>query len=96
MQKARPTKFEMTVDAPRYTLIVSSIPWWPGWKATIAGEEIRTTRINGGFLGFVVPPGMTDVVVSYDPITFRGGMWLMGLTVLGLVAWPRLRARFTT
>lgn len=91
MQRVRPTKFEMTIDAPRYTLVASSIPWWPGWKATIAGEEISTTRINGGFLGFVVPPGMTDVVVSYDPITFRGGMWLMGLTVLGLAAWPHVR-----
>ena len=52
--------FRMRVNAPRHTLVVSSIPWWPGWR--ISGG-LRPIRVNGSFLGFVVPAGTHDVRV---------------------------------
>lgn len=76
--------YRMTVNAPRYTFVVSSIPWWPGWKVESNGKAINPLRVNGAFLGFVVPKGTSDVRVWYSPITFWGGVWLTLATVIGI------------
>jgi len=90
-----PTDYHLRVRAPRWTLIVSSVPWWPGWKVERNGVRIEPIRVNGAFLGFAVPPGELDVRVWYDPWTFRLGTILAATTTLALLAfglWPR-RAR---
>jgi uncharacterized membrane protein YfhO len=84
--EAAPTDYRVHVKAPRYTLIVSSIPWWPGWKVLRSGTRITPLRVNGAFLGFAVPPGEVDVRIWYEPISYRVGWILAGLTVIALVA----------
>ncbi len=91
MRRSKPTDWEMTVDAPRHTMIVSSIPWWPGWKVLIAGEPIQPRRVNGAFLAFIAPPGTTDVRIIYDPLSFKLGAWIAGLTILGLIVGVRVQ-----
>jgi uncharacterized membrane protein YfhO len=76
-------EFSMRVNAPRHTLVVSSIPWWPGWKIS---NDLRPIRVNGSFLGFVVPPGTHDVRVRYSPPTFWAGVWIALATSLILVS----------
>ena len=49
--------------------------------------------MNGGFLGFAVPPGELDVRVWYDPWTFRFGTILAGATIAALLAYGVLRER---
>ena len=84
--EAGPTDYRIHVKAPRYTIVVSSIPWWPGWKVLRNGARIEPLRVNGGFLGFAVPAGEVDVRVWYDPLSFRVG-WIVALaTAAGLVA----------
>jgi hypothetical protein len=88
---ATPTNFHLAANAPRWSLIVSSIPWWPGWKVTVNGERVNPIRVNAAFLAFAVPPGQSDVRVWYAPTSFWAGVWVAGLTVVGLVISPRLR-----
>lgn len=76
--------FQMTGHAPRHTFIVSSIPWWPGWKVVSNGRTLTPLHVNGAFLGFVVPPGKFDVHVWYSPMTFRAGVWVALATVIGI------------
>jgi hypothetical protein len=90
--KSTPTDYEIAVDAPRWSLVVSSVPWWPGWKVLRDGKRIEPIRVNGAFIGFAVPPGRHDVRVWYEPWTFRLGMFLAAATALGLLAY-RLRRR---
>jgi hypothetical protein len=85
--QAKPTDYRLYVKAPRYSLVVSSIPWWPGWKVERNGARIDPIRVNGGFLGFAVPPGELDVRVWYDPWTFRFGAIVAGATLAALVAY---------
>lgn len=85
--EAKPTDYRLFVKSPRYTLVVSSIPWWPGWKVLRNGARIEPIRVNGGFLGFAVPPGEVDVRVWYDPWTFRFGGILALATAVALIAW---------
>jgi Bacterial membrane protein YfhO len=83
---ASATEYRLHVKAPRYTLIVSSVPWWSGWKVERNGARIEPVRVNGGFLAFTVPPGDLDVRVWYDPWTFRFGAIIALATVAGLIA----------
>lgn len=83
---AHPTRYHVRVEAPRYTLVASSIPWWPGWKVTRNGQRIEPIRVNGAFLGFAVPPGTTDVRVWFAPWSYWGGVWVSLLTLAGLTA----------
>ncbi|HEX6087934.1 MAG TPA: YfhO family protein, partial [Thermoanaerobaculia bacterium] len=52
-----PTSYRVQATAPRWSLVVSSIPMWPGWKVERNGVKIEPIRVNGAFLGFAVPPG---------------------------------------
>ena len=83
--EAKPASYRLHVKAPRYSLIVSSIPWWPGWKVRRNGAYVEPIRVNGTFLGFAVPPGELDVEVWYDPWTFRYGAIVSGLTIAALL-----------
>jgi hypothetical protein len=86
MLEAKPTSYRLHVKSPRYSLIVSSIPWWPGWKIERNGARVEPIRVNGTFLGFAVPPGELDVHVWYDPWTFRIGAIVSALTIAALIA----------
>jgi len=83
--RSQTADYRIAVKAPRWSLVVSSIPWWPGWKVERNGKRVDPIRVNGLFLGFAVPPGESDVRVWYAPWTFWGGVWLAGLTALALV-----------
>ncbi|HEV8658960.1 MAG TPA: YfhO family protein [Thermoanaerobaculia bacterium] len=93
MTSAGVDDFRMNIAAPRYSFVVSSIPWWPGWKVERNGRAINPIRVNGAFLGFAVPPGRADVRVSYSPMTFLGGVWLSAATILALAVFPVWRRR---
>ena len=91
---ASPTEYRLHVKAPRYTLIASSVPWWPGWKVERSGARIEPIRVHGAFLGFAVPPGEVDVRVWYDPWTFRFGAIASLATIAALIAYGvRVRQR---
>ena len=84
---ATPTDYRLHVTAPRWSLVVSSVPWWPGWKVERNGAEVEPIRVNGAFLGFAAPPGELDVRVWYDPWTFRLGAIVAAATLAALVAY---------
>ncbi|MEA2339569.1 MAG: hypothetical protein QOE82_3576 [Thermoanaerobaculia bacterium] len=89
INSAAPTSYAMHVSAPRHTLVASSIPSWPGWHVRADGKNLTPLRINGAFLGFLLPPGDHDVRVWYAPWSFRIGAALSLLTMLALafIAW---------
>jgi uncharacterized membrane protein YfhO len=85
--RATPTDYRLHVTAPRWSLVVSSVPWWPGWKVERNGARAEPIRVNGAFLGFAVPPGELDVRVWYDPSTFRLGAIVAAATLAALLAY---------
>jgi hypothetical protein len=85
MLSAGISDYRMRVSAPRYTLVVSSIPWWPGWKVIRNGQRVNPIRVNGNFLGFAAAPGPNEVRVYYSPLTFWAGVWLSLMTALALL-----------
>jgi hypothetical protein len=84
IDRAEPTEFRLHVSAPRYTMVASSTPFWPGWRVRANGKTLRNVEINGAFLGFVVPPGDSDVRVDYSPASFKIGVAVSLATLLTL------------
>jgi len=85
------------VDAPRWTMVVSSVPLYPGWQITRNGSEaLKIIEVNEAFIGFLVPPGKSTIVAEYSPRSFRAGLWI-SLTTLAIllasVVWSGIRGR---
>lgn len=85
IRAAKPTDFRVHVSAPRWSLVASSIPWWPGWKVERNGRKIDPIRVNAVFLGFAVPPGESDVRIWYSPWTWWAGVALALATMIALI-----------
>jgi len=85
--------FRIHIRSQRYALIVSSQPWWPGWRVFLNGRRIAPQPVNAAFLGFTIPPGDWDVRIDYFPASFYGGLAGAMVTALLLIAWPFARSR---
>ena len=68
--KAGTTRYDLRVEASGRALVVSSIPQWLGWRVTVNGKRAAPITVNAAFMGFIVPPGTSDVRVTYVPMTF--------------------------
>jgi uncharacterized membrane protein YfhO len=53
-----------------------------GWRADLSGQAAAPIRVNGDFLGCVVPAGTHDVTLTFAPSSVRRGA---ALTAVGLV-----------
>jgi hypothetical protein len=87
---AADTNFRLHIRSQRYALIVSSQPWWPGWRVFRNGQRVAPQPVNGAFLGFTIPPGDWDIRIDYFPWSFYGGLAGAIVTALLLLAWPML------
>jgi uncharacterized membrane protein YfhO len=91
--EASDTNFRLHIRSQRHALIVSSQPWWPGWRVFGNGRRIAPQPVNGAFLGFTIPPGDWDIRIDYFPWSFYGGLAGAVLTALLLIAWPMFYQR---
>lgn len=89
------SEYLVRVNAPRYTLVVSSIPWWPGWRVERNGERSETLEANGAFVAFVARPGVSIVRVTFDPLSFRlsAALSLLAIATLAVLSRESLRSR---
>ena len=68
----------------------------PGWHASIDGHALVIDPFAQVMMQMRVPAGRHTITVTYHPSTFRDGLVLAGLAVLGLVGaalWGPLRRR---
>jgi hypothetical protein len=73
------------VDADRTALLVLVNSWYPGWKATLDGQDRPIHRVDHAFQGVVIEPGSHEVVFRYAPASFLWGaaLSLAGILVIG-------------
>jgi hypothetical protein len=84
-------------DAARPALLVLTDSWYPGWKATVDGDEVPIHRVDYVQRGVSVPAGTHRVEFSYEPASVRAGFAVSGLALLTIAAatllgWRRRRA----
>jgi hypothetical protein len=73
----------LRVDAACAGLLVLPDTYFPGWRATVNGEDRTIYPTDGAFRGVIVPKGISQVQFRYEPRAFPIGI---GLAVGGLFA----------
>jgi hypothetical protein len=90
--------FRLELEAPSQAprVIASSVSWAPGWRAAAASSAAaaspaRTIRVNGAFVGVIVPPGVVHVELDYRPRGWQPALAISiaALAMVGFFAWPR-------
>ena len=72
------------VDTNRAAVFILSDAWYPDWRAFANGSEIYVGRVNEAFRGIVVPAGVTQLELRYEPRTLHIAKVLSCLS-LGLI-----------
>ncbi len=88
----RPGDIRVVVDAPSRQLLVLAESFHAGWEATVDGQSLPVVRVNGDFMGCVVPAGQSEVRFAFRPASLRYGRWLSFLG-LSLIVTATLRSR---
>ncbi len=73
-----------TAHASTASVLLLSMPYDPGWSATLDGVAVTTARVDYGLTGMVVPPGLHELALHYVPPGRRPGEWA-ALAALGLL-----------
>jgi hypothetical protein len=89
-------RLELEVLADEPSLVATSIPAWPGWKARIDGEAASTIPYNHAFLAIGVAPGTHRVTLRYRPDGFLYGAAVSGAALAVSLAVLLRRRRRTS
>jgi uncharacterized membrane protein YfhO len=80
-------------------ILVSNVSWAPGWRVEAASSAVRAMRVNGAFLGVLIPTPTataTQIELDYRPRWWRASLAVSAsslLVVVGLALWSWLRRR---
>ena len=78
---------QYVIDASSQVLGIIPETWCPGWRGRLDGRPVYVECVDWFLNGIFVPAGRHTLVFTYDPISFRIGLWLTfisGFTALFL------------
>jgi hypothetical protein len=81
-----PDRLQLRATASVPRLLVLSEMDFPGWHATIDGQEVPIHRTNFLYRGVIVPPGEHTVEFIYRPASVRNGMVISALALAVVAA----------
>lgn len=72
------TRVRLKVDSPIHTTLVLADQDYPGWVARVDGQSARIEHLKKAeiFRAVLVPPGSHEVTFTYEPQSFRAGLYL--------------------
>jgi hypothetical protein len=79
---------EMTASAADARLLLLTDVYHPGWRVFVDGREDRIWPADYAFRGVIIEPGVHKLKMTYEPASFRTGIWvtLASLASLGFIA----------
>jgi hypothetical protein len=77
--------YELDANMQSDGWIVTSIPAWPGWRATLDGGRTDVRIANHAFLGIHVPQGHHRIRLTYWPRSFVWGSTITIATLMAIV-----------
>ncbi len=75
----------MRVWSAEQGVLVISDTSYPGWRATIDGQQEELIKVNGAFQGLLIPPGSSEVVLRYWPESLSHGLVCSGLGMVAVI-----------
>lgn len=79
-------RLELKARAQTRGLLVLSEVFYPGWSATVNGNEAQIHEVDGALRGIVIPPGESRVVLRYAPWSVIAGGFLTVLAFLAVLS----------
>jgi hypothetical protein len=82
--------FDVQTNIPG--ILTLALPYTEDWQVSVDGKSASLLRAYGGLSAVYVPAGSHEVELHYRPWSFRYGMLVSGLSVIGLiglVVWGR-------
>ncbi len=86
VRHVEPNGFALEVASPTGGVTVSSVTFVRGWRIAVDGHPVGALRVNGGFVGFRIPPGRHRVRLEYRPAGWTWGLLLAAVGALLAVA----------
>ncbi|MCX6031142.1 MAG: YfhO family protein [Chloroflexi bacterium] len=80
---ATPNRVEIAADGAAGEKLVLCITSYPGWSVTVDGQPAKLVNV-GGYLATALQPGAHRYVFSFAPVTFKIGLIISILSLLGL------------
>lgn len=75
-------ELEYTTDHP--AILVLAEPWYPGWRAKVAGADTEVFPVNSWMRGIEVSPGQHRVTFEFVPTS----LWIgTGITIVAFLVW---------
>ncbi len=90
----RPGRIDLNVACRTTQLAVINESFHDGWRATLDGKTVEALRINGDFLGLIVPAGDHEISLEFRPKSLIFGRVMSGFglgLIVTIVFWPRRR-----
>jgi hypothetical protein len=76
-------------DQPGYLVLADA--YYPGWQAIVDGQPAAIERANYAFRAVYVPAGQHTIQFVFDPLIWKVGFSVSGVTLLILVMWAGRR-----
>ncbi|MDH3428085.1 MAG: YfhO family protein, partial [Gemmatimonadota bacterium] len=86
-------RVRLFVESREPAMLVLLDRWYPGWWATVNGDEVPIFRANGAFRAVQVPEGVSEVEFRFAPRSLRLGGILSALGLAGFVLMLALSRR---
>lgn len=80
IRKYLPGKVSIDVKSSENRILFLSDNYYPGWKASVDGNQTDIYKANYSFMSVVVPAGKHKVDFYYDPLSFKIGIMISVLT----------------
>jgi len=82
VESYNPNKVIVSTLSNSDTLLFLSDTYYPGWKAYVDGKETKIHRANYAFRAVIVPEGKHDVIMIYEPDSFKIGFIISVISVI--------------
>lgn len=87
----KPLVTSADIESGGDSLLVISQTHFPGWKAYLNGKETQLLRGNYAFIAVPVNKGSYKLEVKYEPVSFKVGLTLAGISfIIGVLLYKRL------
>ena len=63
------------------TLLFVSVPYYPGWNATLDGQPAHIYIADHAFMAVRLAPGEHTVRFAFEPLPFKLGAWITGFSL---------------
>jgi hypothetical protein len=98
-----PERLRLRASTSANALLLVSMPYHPGWKASTGGQALTVVRADLGLLAIPLPVGQYDIALDFNPTSIQIGKLVSGITLIvtvlllggWIVAWRRNRPLFT-